>query len=66
MVRLRVGDEMDRDDLLRRLVQMQYARNDLSFTRGTFRVRETPSRCSPCMRNTRCGSSSSVTRSSGI
>jgi len=39
MVRLSVGDEIDRDQLLRQLVTMQYARNDLSFTRGTFRVR---------------------------
>ncbi|HET6167661.1 MAG TPA: DEAD/DEAH box helicase family protein, partial [Marmoricola sp.] len=39
MLRLRVGDEMDRDEVLRRLVQIQYTRNDLSFTRGTFRVR---------------------------
>ncbi|MCH9685787.1 MAG: excinuclease ABC subunit UvrB, partial [Deltaproteobacteria bacterium] len=33
------GDEIDRDDLLRRLVQMQYERNDVDFHRGTFRVR---------------------------
>ena len=39
MLRLRVGQEMDRDEILRRLVQIQYTRNDLSFTRGTFRVR---------------------------
>ncbi|MEI2786030.1 MAG: excinuclease ABC subunit UvrB [Candidatus Nanopelagicales bacterium] len=39
MVRLRVGDEIDRDGMLRMLVQIQYARNDLSFARGTFRVR---------------------------
>ncbi|MEV5575091.1 excinuclease ABC subunit UvrB [Spirillospora sp. NPDC052269] len=39
MVRLRVGQQIERDDLLRRLVEMQYSRNDLSFTRGTFRVR---------------------------
>jgi len=39
MVRLRVGDEVDRDTLLRRLVDIQYARNDLAGTRGTFRVR---------------------------
>ncbi len=39
MVRLKVGDEIVRDDLLRRFVQMQYTRNDLAFTRGTFRVR---------------------------
>jgi excinuclease ABC subunit B len=39
MVRLRVGGTIDRDQLLRKLVGMQYVRNDLSFTRGTFRVR---------------------------
>ncbi|TDD82340.1 excinuclease ABC subunit UvrB [Actinomadura darangshiensis] len=39
MVRLHVGQEVDRDDLLRQLVGMQYTRNDLAFTRGTFRVR---------------------------
>ncbi|WP_029210482.1 MULTISPECIES: excinuclease ABC subunit UvrB [Arsenicicoccus] len=39
MVRLKVGQEIERDELLRRFVTMQYARNDLSFTRGTFRVR---------------------------
>jgi excinuclease ABC subunit B len=39
MLRLRVGDELDRDSVLRRLVEIQYTRNDLSFTRGTFRVR---------------------------
>ena len=39
MVTLRVGDEIERDGLLRRLVGIQYARNDLSGSRGTFRVR---------------------------
>ena len=39
MLRLKVGNEMDRDGVLRRLVEIQYTRNDLSFTRGTFRVR---------------------------
>ena len=39
MVKLRVGDSVERDVLLRNLVSMQYARNDLAFTRGTFRVR---------------------------
>jgi excinuclease ABC subunit B len=39
MLRLRVGEEYDRDSLLRRLVDIQYARNDTSFERGTFRVR---------------------------
>ncbi|WP_433377473.1 excinuclease ABC subunit UvrB [Streptosporangium sp. CA-115845] len=39
MVRLKVGQEIERDSLLRRLVDMQYTRNDMAFTRGTFRVR---------------------------
>ncbi|MBE1878898.1 excinuclease ABC subunit UvrB [Myceligenerans pegani] len=39
MVRLDVGDVVDRDELLRRFVTMQYTRNDTAFTRGTFRVR---------------------------
>jgi excinuclease ABC subunit B len=39
MVNLRVGQEFDRDTLLRRLVEIQYTRNDMAFTRGTFRVR---------------------------
>jgi excinuclease ABC subunit B len=39
MVNLKVGETMDRDDLLRQFVGMQYTRNDLAFTRGTFRVR---------------------------
>lgn len=39
MIRLRVGESIDRDTLLRRLVDIQYSRNDIAFTRGTFRVR---------------------------
>ena len=39
MAQLAVGMEVDRDELLRRLVEMQYSRNDTAFTRGTFRVR---------------------------
>ncbi|WP_329568433.1 excinuclease ABC subunit UvrB [Kitasatospora sp. NBC_01266] len=39
MVQLRVGEEIDRDALLRRFVDIQYTRNDLAFSRGTFRVR---------------------------
>ena len=39
MVRLRVGDSMDRDKLLRAFVDIQYTRNDIAFQRGTFRVR---------------------------
>jgi excinuclease ABC subunit B len=38
-VRLRQGQEIARDKILRGLVDVQYSRNDLSFTRGTFRVR---------------------------
>lgn len=36
---LRTGTEMDRDDVLRKLVQIQYNRNDMDFARSTFRVR---------------------------
>ena len=39
MIRLRVGEEYSRDKLLRGLVAIQYTRNDIAFTRGTFRVR---------------------------
>ena len=39
MVSLRPGDLKDRDEVIRQLVDMQYMRNDMDFTRGTFRVR---------------------------
>jgi excinuclease ABC subunit B len=39
LVPLAVGEELDRDVLLRRLVDVRYARNDVDFHRGTFRVR---------------------------
>ncbi len=39
MVRLRVGEEIERNLLLRKFVDIQYKRNDLAFERGTFRVR---------------------------
>ncbi|MFB7270294.1 excinuclease ABC subunit UvrB [Streptomyces sp. NPDC056244] len=39
MVPLKVGAEIDRDQLLRRFVDIQYTRNDVAFARGTFRVR---------------------------
>ncbi|MFJ6042772.1 MULTISPECIES: excinuclease ABC subunit UvrB [Brachybacterium] len=39
MVQLSVGDQLDRDELLTRFVDMQYDRNDIAFERGTFRVR---------------------------
>src|SRR6056297_3151555 len=38
-IRLRTGEEQDRDQLLRKLVSIHYERNDMAFTRGTFRVR---------------------------
>ncbi|WP_454198996.1 excinuclease ABC subunit UvrB [Nocardia sp. Marseille-Q1738] len=38
-VQLQVGGEIDRDALLRLLVDVQYTRNDMAFTRGSFRVR---------------------------
>ena len=39
MLFLKEGQQIDRDQLLRRFVEMQYKRNDIAFTRGTFRVR---------------------------
>jgi len=39
MLQLEVGAEFDRDSLLRHLVGIQYTRNDVAFSRGTFRVR---------------------------
>ncbi|WP_406693629.1 excinuclease ABC subunit UvrB [Singulisphaera sp. Ch08] len=39
MVRLKVGENIDRDEMLLRLVEIQYDRNDISFERGKFRVR---------------------------
>lgn len=39
MLSLRPGDEKDRDDVIKRLIEIQYERNDINFTRGTFRVR---------------------------
>jgi len=39
MLSLRVGMTRDRDDIMRRLVEIQYNRNQINFTRGTFRAR---------------------------
>jgi len=39
MIRLKVGDEIERNVLLRKFVDVQYKRNDMAFERGTFRVR---------------------------
>ena len=38
-VAVHVGDEMDRDEILRKLVTIHYERNDIAFQRGAFRVR---------------------------
>ncbi len=39
MIRLRVGESIERNSLLRKFVDIQYKRNDIAFERGTFRVR---------------------------
>lgn len=39
MIKVRIGDEIDRNVLLRKFVDIQYKRNDMAFERGTFRVR---------------------------
>lgn len=39
MVSLRPGMEKDRDEIIKKLIEIQYERNDVNFTRGTFRVR---------------------------
>ena len=38
MVSLRPGMEIDRDDVIKGLIDMQYTRNEMDFKRGTFRV----------------------------
>jgi excinuclease ABC subunit B len=39
ILRLEIGEQIDREDILAKLVEMQYERNDIDFTRGKFRVR---------------------------
>lgn len=39
VINLRVGEELDRNDLMRKLVEIQFQRNDIDFQRGRFRVR---------------------------
>ncbi|WP_066192360.1 MULTISPECIES: excinuclease ABC subunit UvrB [Gracilibacillus] len=51
---LRVGMEKDRDELLRGLVAIQYARNDIDFQRGTFRVRGDSVEIIPASREEQC------------
>src|SRR6476620_7591365 len=54
VVSLRTGMEMDRNELLRRLVDIQYDRNDLNFIRGTFRVRGDVVEIFPASRDEQC------------
>ena len=54
IVSLRVGMEVDRNDLLRRLVDIQYERNDIDFHRGTFRVRGDVVEIFPVSRDDHC------------
>ncbi|GGH75496.1 UvrABC system protein B [Compostibacillus humi] len=51
---LRLGMEKDRDQLLRELVDIQYARNDIDFQRGTFRVRGDSVEIIPASREEHC------------
>jgi len=54
VVSLRVGMEIDRNHLLRRLVDIQYNRNDIDFQRGTFRVRGDVVEIFPASRDEHC------------
>jgi hypothetical protein len=58
------GEMIDRDALLRKLVSIQYNRNDTALARGTFRVAARRSRSSPPTPRRRTGSCCSATRSS--
>ncbi len=51
---LRVGMEIDRNRMLRKLVDIQYERNDINFTRGTFRVRGDVVEIFPASRDEHC------------
>lgn len=54
VVSIRKGMEIERDELLRRFVGIQYARNDLNFVRGTFRVRGDVVEIFPASRDEHC------------
>lgn len=51
---IRVGMEIERNELLRRLVDIQYQRNDIEFGRGTFRVRGDIVEIFPAARDDQC------------
>ena len=62
--RLSVGEEFERQSILRRLTELQYRRNDTNFVRGTFRVRGDNIELFPATRRTGPGGSRcSATRS---
>ena len=54
VVSVRVGMEMDRNEFLRKLVDIQYSRNDIDFQRGTFRVRGDIVEVFPASRDEQC------------
>ncbi len=54
VVSVRTGMEIERNQLLRKLVDIQYERNDVSFTRGTFRVRGDVVEIFPASRDEQC------------
>lgn len=54
VVSLRTGMEIERNQLLRRLVDVQYERNDVNFIRGTFRVRGDVVEIFPASRDEKC------------
>ncbi|MCR6107961.1 excinuclease ABC subunit UvrB [Salipaludibacillus agaradhaerens] len=54
VVSLRTGMERERNDILRQLVDVQYERNDINFTRGTFRVRGDVVEIFPASRDEHC------------
>lgn len=54
VVSVRVGMEMERNTLLRKLVDVQYTRNDIDFHRGTFRVRGDVVEIFPASRDEQC------------
>ncbi len=54
VVSLRKGMEIERNQLLRKLVDVQYERNDINFIRGTFRVRGDVVEIFPASRDERC------------
>ena len=59
---LEVGQRIERDQILRKLVEIQYERNDTEFGRGTFRVRGDIVEVVPSPKSTHCGSGCSAAR----